>query len=272
MNATTKNYDNQERWNEVYGGEFLEKLRDSPESFRVIEAEQPPHKTFVLNQLPDVRDKRILDLGCGQGELSIMLTRLGAEVIGVDLGEKLVELSKEIARINEVECSFRVANITDLPFDDESFDFVVGIGILHHLPVKGLRDAVDEGHRVLKPGGQAFFLEPIENNKAFDFFQNLIPVGTPGDSQYRPSILQRSKWKQFVEEDDDRTLTDEELRKAGQLFSNVRFLYTQFLVRICRIFPSKTLSRMLEKIDILLTGDLSPLRTLSRFACVIYTK
>ena len=174
--------------------------------------------------------------------------------------------------INHVDCDFDIANITALPYEDESYDLVVGIGIIHHLPVEGLKAAVNESYRVLKPGGQAFFLEPIENNKVFDFIQNLIPVGTPDDPQYRPSILQRNRWKQFLAEEDDRTLTDEELRKAGREFASVRFKYSQFLVRLCRIVPGKIVLRILQTFDLLLTNDYSPIRSLSRFTCVIYSK
>jgi SAM-dependent methyltransferase len=86
---------------------------------------------------------------------------------------------------------------------------VLGAAALHHLDPQGAREAVHEAVRVLKPGGRALFLEPIENAPVFDFVKHVVP-GPKG----RPSILRRAAWKQWLRERDDRAMSDAELLAA----------------------------------------------------------
>jgi SAM-dependent methyltransferase len=71
------------------------------------------------------KDVTILDVGCGRGSTSIFLARqYGCRVIGIDIDRRLLlEAQKETRRNNVLEkVSFRIADITNLPFEDESFD------------------------------------------------------------------------------------------------------------------------------------------------------
>ena len=216
--------------------------------------------------------KVVLDLGCGQGETSVILAQQGAIVSGIDIGENLIELSRRVAEVNEVECAFTVGSIHALPYENDSFDQVVGLAILHHLNEEGILVSLSEAHRVLKPGGSATFLEPVENCKLFDKIQSVIPVGTPGDSQYRPSILQRGKWAKFVEEADDRPLTERELRNAGSIFDEINIEYHEWLVRLSRVIPGVFAESVFRVVDLLLTHRYSPVKKLSRLVVVEYKK
>lgn len=104
-----------------------------------------------------IKDKKVLDAGCGGGRYSIALSRLGAEkVIGVDMGTKGVQFAnkkaEELGLKEKVE--FKEGNMLGLPFEDNSFDFVFSNGVIHHTidTEKGLAELA----RVVKPNGYVF--------------------------------------------------------------------------------------------------------------------
>ena len=105
----------------------------------------------VLDLLGDVRDRRILDAGCGPGLYAEELTRRGANVVAFDSSSKLVSLARR--RVDN-RADVRVHDLDD-PIDwlaDGSIDQAVMALVLHHLddPVSALREI----HRTLKPGGR----------------------------------------------------------------------------------------------------------------------
>lgn len=262
----------QSRWDHDYGTASLEILEKNPDEFIVSTSKFSRAKLDLIQAMGDIRGKKILDFGCGRGEFSIALAKMGAIVTGIDIGSDLIELSRQVAELNGVSCDFVVGSIHELPFEDGSFDFVVGNDILHHLPQQGVADSVKEAYRVLGPGGKALFTEPMENSKAFDFLQNLIPVGEPGTSRYRPSILQRAKFKKFLEEVDDRQLSQAELVKAKGGFRKAEFSYYGLLIRLQRLFPAPAVRKALLSIDKVLTHNYSPFKILGQKGLIIYTK
>ncbi len=262
----------QSRWDEVYGGEMLSKLAASPEEFVYRLEKLPNHKQFLVKSLPDLRGRKVLDVGAGMGELSVAMAKLGAATIGIDIGPQLVNVARKVTELNQVQCEFLVGSIHELPFQEKTFDYVVGNAILHHLPVEGVVESLREAHRVLKPGGSAYFMEPIENSKVFDFLQNLIPVGKPGHDQYRPSILNRKRWKQFLAELDHRAMTDSELIEAGSPFASVHLRYHGWAMRLCRVIPGKLPQQIFKFTDYFLTHPFSPVKRMSSLVLVEYRK
>ena len=99
------------------------------------------------SELPDWRDKEILDAGCGTGSI---LKQLGnpAKNVGVDLAPEAVSFCRQRG-LNNVQ----QADICALPFANTSFDVVICSSVLYHQWVKDPAVAVRELHRVLRPGG-----------------------------------------------------------------------------------------------------------------------
>ncbi len=108
--------------------------------------------SFLLGRL--VPGMALLDVGCGPGTITADLAgRLerGA-VVGIDRAEEVIELAREQHRASSgADLSFRVGDVYDLEFGDETFDVVYAHQVLQHLgrPI----DALAEMRRVLKPGG-----------------------------------------------------------------------------------------------------------------------
>src|SRR4051794_7813453 len=94
-----------------------------------------------------VRPRRVLEVGCGWGELALWIGReTGAEVVAVDLSPRMVELARESG------VDARVADVQELPFEDGAFDVAVAAWMLYHVP--DLDRAVAELARVLRPRGR----------------------------------------------------------------------------------------------------------------------
>lgn len=272
MKKVESNYMNQSRWNDAYGKSNLAVIQETPERFIIDPTQLSRIKLDCIEAMSNIERKQILEFGSGQGEFSVALAKLGGIVTGIDIGEELIELANRVASVNNVKCDFIVGSIDKLQHEDNTFDIVVGHAILHHLPRRRVVESLKEAHRVLKPQGMALFTEPIENSKFFDFVQNLFPVGKPNTPQYRPSILQRAKFKAHLEEADDRSLSNIELTDAKGCFREIEFRHYGLLIRLGRLFPNPRLKKLLNTIDYFLTHEYSPVRKLSQQVLVIYRK
>lgn len=100
---------------------------------------------------------RVLDVGCGRGEMLRSTTRLGAQAFGIDYAAVAVQLSQKIAA-QEAEDGHPVgvyqASALYLPFNTGTFDRVLMFDIVEHLYPDELDLALAEARRVLKPGGR----------------------------------------------------------------------------------------------------------------------
>ncbi|HRR10107.1 MAG TPA: class I SAM-dependent methyltransferase [Rhodothermales bacterium] len=118
----------------------------------------------------------ILDYGCGRGALSLRLLQSKAEkVYGIDISEVYIAdciNQAEAAGFPLTAYDFRVMDAHILDFPDESFDLIVGYGILHHLVPQV---ALNEIYRVLKPGGRVLLQEPLADNPLLRIFRLLTP-------------------------------------------------------------------------------------------------
>jgi ubiquinone/menaquinone biosynthesis C-methylase UbiE len=102
------------------------------------------------------RGRKVLDIGCGNGYVLSRYASKGADVTGIDLTLKAIELSKKRFKLFKLKGSFRTADAEKLPFADSTFDLVTSMGVLHHTP--DTEKAINEAHRVTKPGGRTLLM------------------------------------------------------------------------------------------------------------------
>jgi len=123
--------------------------------------------------------QRILDIGCGKAFLLYELTQVvpGLEVVGIDISSYAIEHAKE-----EVRPYLQVANATDLPFEDQSFDFVFSLTTLHNLYCHELDTALREMQRVSK--GPKYLV--VESYRNADEKVNLLYWQLTCESFYTP--------------------------------------------------------------------------------------
>ena len=131
---------------EKRSGDFLEHKRaelHSPMSERWLYE--------IKNQLPQDRNLRVLDVGCGAGFFSVLLAKEGYQVTGVDLTPDMIENARILAAEEKTACDFLVMDAENLSFADESFDVVISRNLTWTLP--DVKSAYREWVRVLKKGG-----------------------------------------------------------------------------------------------------------------------
>jgi tRNA (uracil-5-)-methyltransferase TRM9 len=93
---------------------------------------------------------RVLDIGCGNGRLLTVIGGKKIDYLGIDNSEPLIE----IARHNYPKRAFQVGDLIKLELDNQAFDIVLLVAVLHHIPsVELRRQALGQIHQVLKPGG-----------------------------------------------------------------------------------------------------------------------
>ena len=108
-------------------------------------------KTEILAQLPKAKEMKILDVGCGAGFFSIILSQCGMRMTGIDLTPEMIEEAKALAAAEKVDASFLVMDAEKLEFEANSFDAVIARNVTWNLPHP--QKAYEEWVRVLKPGG-----------------------------------------------------------------------------------------------------------------------
>jgi len=89
--------------------------------------------SLVINRCSDVKEKIILDVGCGSGRYALELVRRGACVVGVDMSRKMLSMAGERARkLGLKNCIFIRGDFPDMDFRTK-FDIVISIGVFDYL-------------------------------------------------------------------------------------------------------------------------------------------
>ncbi len=123
----------------------------------------------------DVKGLRVLDFGCGSGWLSVELAKEGAaEVYGIDISHELISKAAAFAEHagQSEKLHFMKMPCEDLAFPDNYFDLIIGSAILHHTD---LNKAIQNISRVLKRGGRALFIEPLNQNIFLKTWRRITP-------------------------------------------------------------------------------------------------
>lgn len=181
----------------------------------------------------------LLDMGCGPGTGCVRYARMGYHVHGIDISSGNIAVARELSRRYGVDDRVTLLPMVceQLAFQDESFDVVSGIDILHHVEIA---DTIAECMRVLKPGGTAIFKEWIEA-PVFDrvrrlaVVQRLFPSGMSLDNHIT---------------EDERKLNDADLAVIRGLCPGVEVHRFCILSRLDLIWPPReNRASWLERLD-----------------------
>jgi ubiquinone/menaquinone biosynthesis C-methylase UbiE len=131
-----------------------------------------PEYKQVISYVGNVKNKRVLVLGCGLGEEVVKLKLMGAHVTAIDISREMLNATKRLARRYGIKSGIIYKHITceRLSFPKESFNAIVGCAILHHVDIK---KTITEALRVLKPRGTAVFLEPLIYNPIINIYRTM---------------------------------------------------------------------------------------------------
>jgi SAM-dependent methyltransferase len=120
----------------------------------------------MLDRLVKPAGKDIVDVGCGSGGLVRALAERGARPIGLEISAE--QLAPALAADKENPARYVVGRAEELPFADGSFDVVVFMRALHHVPAADLPRALTEAGRFLGPGGLVYVVEPLAEGSYFE--------------------------------------------------------------------------------------------------------
>lgn len=161
---------------------WIEKLINS-------EYHQAGHIDRIESFVGVLTEKKLLDVGSGEGGLVIALNLKSVNAYGIDLGKENIEISNLRAQRNSIHSSlFSISDAARLPFADSTFDIVISNKVLEH--IKEQQIAIKEISRVLKGGGIFYLSVP---NKWF-FIEGHVSMWFP---HWMPMAIRKPYLKKF---------------------------------------------------------------------------
>lgn len=177
--------------------EIAHRWWDPESEFRPLH-EINPLRLDWIDRIAHLQGKRVIDIGCGGGILTEGMASKGAEVTGIDLGEKALS----VARLHLHESGHKIdyQHISAEAMSEAhpaAFDVVTCLEMLEHVPDPA--SIVLACARLVKPGGHVFFSTINRNAKAYlfavlgaEYILNLLPRGTHDYAKFiKPSELSR---------------------------------------------------------------------------------
>lgn len=168
---------------------------DKNSEFKPLHEINPLRLDFI-DQRASLYGKRVLDVGCGGGILAESMAQRGADVTGIDLGEKALKVARLHSLESGIEVSYRLVAVEALAAEaPESFDIVTCMEMLEHVPDPAA--VISACAQLVKPGGHVFFSTINRNPKAYlfavvgaEYVLNMLPKGTHEYEKFiKPSEL-----------------------------------------------------------------------------------
>jgi len=197
----------------------------------------PPANTifpreYYYHLLAPLQGKRVMEIAAGNGIDAAILTHNGAELSAYDLSPRSIDMVRRRCAVNGTAHRLRteVTGSFDQAFAGETFDHIVGYAALHHLP--DMQSLAQRVYDRLKPGGTAVFAEPVLNSRSLGFLRRCVPLAIDEMT------------------DDERPLTDADLRQFAKPFDGMTCRYFQLTSRVWRLWPNNwRLTVALHKLD-----------------------
>lgn len=113
----------------------------------------------ILGELLPLKGARVLELGCGKAGKTRIVAQNAASVLALEVDKIQLANNMEIAGLPNI--NFGHGGAENIPAPDSSFDIILMLRSLHHVPIELMDQAFSEIHRVLKPGGIVYISEPV---------------------------------------------------------------------------------------------------------------
>lgn len=168
-----------------------------PESeFKPLHAINPLRLNWIIEHCGGLHGKRVIDVGCGGGILAESMAQQGANVTGIDLAEKSLQVAKLHGLESGVKVNYETISAEDMAAREaKQFDVVTCMEMLEHVPDPG--SIIQACSTLVKPGGWVFFSTLNRNPKSFlfaivgaEYVLRMLPKGTHSyESFIKPSEL-----------------------------------------------------------------------------------
>lgn len=177
--------------------EFAKTWWDPEGEMKPLHQLNPLRFAFIEAHAP-VKDKTIIDIGCGGGILTECLAKAGAHVTGIDMSEAGIAVAKQHAKENELSINYqKIPAETFAEQHSHQFDIVTCMEMLEHVPDPSR--VIAACATLLKPGGKCFISTINRNMKSYllailgaEYVLRLLPRGTHEYAKFiRPSELRQ---------------------------------------------------------------------------------
>lgn len=179
-------------------GSMAERWWDEEGEFKTLHQVNPLRLGFI-QQYADLKGARVVDVGCGGGILTEGLARAGADAMGVDLSQDLVDVAELHGLEVGLNTHYEKISVEELAEQQaESFDHVTCMEMLEHVPDAG--SIIQSCARLVKPNGMVFFSTLNRHPKAYalaivaaEYVLQMLPKGTHDYKTFiKPSELCQS--------------------------------------------------------------------------------
>ena len=174
-----------------------------------------PLRTSYIEKKVNIKGLEILDIGCGGGILSELLSRKGANMTAIDLADGPLNVAKIRQKKSQLPIKYRKISTTDIVKEKNQFDVVTCLEMLEHVPDPSI--VVKECAQLCKKDGHLFFSTINRNLKSFifaimgaEYILNILPKGT---HEYE-KLIKPSELKTYI---DDAKLDFEEIKGMSYL-------------------------------------------------------
>lgn len=152
-------------------------------------SKEPIHPKHFLSQKPWFtkhlnEDDLVLDVGCGNGQNTIKISRVANSVVGVDIDKKLLKIAKRSVDLLGIKnIKFEIVNLEEkLKYQNHSFDKIIFLDVLEHLNNRYL--ILKEIKRILKPEGLLFIGVP-NSQTSWKKFQCSVGINSFSDPDHK---------------------------------------------------------------------------------------
>jgi len=175
--------------------ELAHRWWDPESEFRPLH-EINPLRLAYIDDIAALSGKKVIDVGCGGGILAEAMAKCGAQVTGIDLAEKPLQVARLHLLESGLNVTYRNIAVEDLALESPAdFDVVTCMEMLEHVPDPAA--TVRACAELLKPGGHAFFATLNRNLKSYfyaiigaEYVLNLLPRGTHDYARFiKPSEM-----------------------------------------------------------------------------------
>lgn len=137
---------------------------------------------FLFNPTPTIMkalhailspNSRILDFGCGRGQLTCALALRGFDASGVDISSETLTTARQLARRLNCQTTFSRVRNNQIPFPDKHFDVILSFWVFHEIQKNRLPRVAEELHRTLRKDGYAVIIDQ-EGVTRFDPIRSLM--------------------------------------------------------------------------------------------------
>jgi 2-polyprenyl-6-hydroxyphenyl methylase/3-demethylubiquinone-9 3-methyltransferase len=169
---------------------------DTESEFKPLHDINPLRCDYIEQRSNGLKDKRVLDIGCGGGILAEALTLRGANVTGIDMADMSLKVAKMHLHESQLDVDYQLTTAEAFSENNAgSFDVVTCLEMLEHVPDP--ESIVASAARLLKPGGDLFFSTINRNPKSFalailgaEYLLTMVPKGTHDYKRFiKPSEL-----------------------------------------------------------------------------------